>query len=347
MSKTARNLLIVFLITLCTHTCAVIGLPQDFDEPAYVQAAMDYADAIKRGDLDAVIDYPGVREHPALVKLVFGFALFVKGGPHNYTAALESSRIISAVFGVMATLIVALIDPFAGGVMAIHTLVVKYTSQAYLEAIPLAMSILSIFAFLRTDYENRGKWFWLSAFALGAAAAAKFTYIPVTVVVLCYLAIFERKISPRWFLLYGAVMVVTFLALNLTLWHDPFNRIAESLAFHLTYQQGAHVQEVNHPWYQPFIWLFVISAGNWHPSVFFYDIDQFVAFFAFAGIPREWKERRWLVIWLVSGIMFLLLWGTKWPQYVLTIIPAVCLMAAESIRRTYRWFTQLSYYKSV
>ena len=347
MSTTARNLLIVFLITLGTHALAVSYLPQDFDEPVYVQVAMDYADSLQREEINSVIDYPESREHPALVKLVYGIAALADGNINNYTAVLKSSRVVSAVFGVLATLIVALIDPFAGCLMAVHTLVVKYSSQAYLEAIPLAMSTLSIFAFLKIGRERRGAWLWLSAIALGIATAAKLTYIPVTVVVLCYLAFFEKKIQLKWMMFYSVVAVGVFFAFNVTLWHDPFDRAAESLAFHLNYQRGAHVQEADFPWYQPFNWLFVESPGNWHPSVFFYDVDQFIAFFAFAGIPRECRQRRWLVVWLLSGIVFLLAWGTKWLQYVLTIIPAICLMAAESLRRTWTWFTQLSYYKSV
>jgi 4-amino-4-deoxy-L-arabinose transferase-like glycosyltransferase len=121
----------------------------------------------------------------------------------------------------------------------------------------------------------------------------------------------------------------------------------EALSFHANYQRGGHVSEVGFPWYQPLIWLFVSTPGDWHGGIFLYDIDPFIAAFAFAGIPREWKERRWLVVWLLSGLILLLLWGTKWPQYVLTIVPAICLMAAESARRFSRWVSGLSYYKSV
>lgn len=347
MSNAARSLSIVLLIALCTHALAVLYLPQDFDEPVYVQVAMDYAEALRRGDLNAIIDYPGVREHPAFVKLVYAVVVLVKGEADNYSASLESSRIVSAVFGVAAALLIALIDPLAGGLAAAHTLVVKYSSQAYLEAIPLAMSVLSIYAFRKMDRAGSGRWFWLSAAALGIAAASKFTYIPVTGVVLGYLAFFEGGLPLRRMGLYGAVAIAVFFSLNPTFWHEPFRRMAGSLAYHLSYQQGAHVQAVSFPWYQPFVWLFVESPGNWHPSVFFYDVDQFIAFFAVAGIPREWRERRWLVVWLISGMLFLLVWGTKWPQYVLTVIPAVCLMAAESLRRAWRWFTGLSYYKTV
>ncbi|MCK7520341.1 MAG: hypothetical protein MZV64_22990 [Ignavibacteriales bacterium] len=113
----------------------------------------------------------------------------------------------SAVFGILGTLaIVALIDPFAGGLMAIQALVVKYTSQAYLEAIPLACMILSVFAFAQNGQrKSAGAWFWLSAFALGVVTAGKFTYTPVLVVLLAYLAfICERGVPFRWMAGFGA-----------------------------------------------------------------------------------------------------------------------------------------------
>lgn len=341
------KIIIVLIITLATHALAVANLPQDFDEPIYTEVAVEYARALERGDFNAIIDYPEVREHPALVKLVYGIMIYANGSENNYSESLQTGRVVSAIFGVLGTLIVALIDPFAGGLMAIHALVVKYTSQAYLEAIPLAFMILSVYTFLKTDRKKRDAWFWLSAFALGAVTAGKFTYTPVLVVVLAYLAFIEKKIPFRWMVGFGALAVAAFFLLNVTLWRDPFNRIMEALTYHANYQHGELVTDVGFPWYQPFIWLFVSTPGDWHGGIFLYDMDPFIAAFAFAGISREWRERRWLVVWLIAGIIFLLLWGTKWPQYVLTIVPALCLMAAESARRFSKWVSGLSYYKSV
>lgn len=340
------KVVIVLFITLATHWLAVTYLPQDFDEPVYTKAAMDYARALEQGNFNAIIDSPNNREHPALVKLTYGVAAYFNGSAHNYSETLVTARVVSAVFGVIGTVILALLDPFAGGLMAIHGLAVKYTSQAYLEAIPLALMIFSVFTFLKTDKEKRDAWFWLSAFALGAVTAGKFTYTPVLVIVIAYLAFVEKKTPFRWMVGFGVLAVAAFFFLNVTLWHDPFNRIVEALTFHANYQQGDHVTEVGYPWYQPFIWLFISTPGDWHGGIFLYEIDPFIAFFAFAGIPREWKERRWLVVWLAAGLIFLLLWGTKWPQYVLTIVPAVCLMAAESARRFSKWVSRLSYYRT-
>ena len=347
MKNKLTKIIIILIITIATHALAVAKLPQDFDEPVYTEVAMDYARALQHGDFNAIIDSQKVREHPALVKLAYGIAIYFNGSSHNYSEALQTGRLVSAFFGIFGTIILALIDPFAGGLMAIHALVVKYSSQAYLEAIPLAFMVLSVFAFLKTDKAKINGWFWISAFALGATTAGKFTYTPVLVIVLSYLAFIEKRIPFRWMVGFAVLAVAALFLLNVTLWHDPFNRLVEALTFHANYQRGDHVTEVGFPWYQPFIWLFVQTPGDWHGGIFLYDIDPFIAAFAFAGIVREWKERRWLVVWLISGMIFLLLWGTKWPQYVLTIVPALCLMAAESARRFSQWVSRLSYYKTV
>jgi len=61
------------------------------------------------------------------------------------------------------------------------------------------------------------------------------------------------------------------------------------------------------------------------------------ALLAVAGLKREWNNRRWLVIWLVVGVLFLLIWPTKWPQYALSVTPAICIMAAASIQWMLKW----------
>jgi 4-amino-4-deoxy-L-arabinose transferase-like glycosyltransferase len=337
--KAVQPIVIVLLLAIFLHAWAVSLLPQDFDEPVYLQNAFDYADAFRSGDLARVLDYTGNAEHPPFVKLLCSGAVLALGNAATWTRAFFASRIISAIFGVLAVLFVALaVDPLAAGLLAVHTLAVKYTSQVYLEAVPHAMTIGAVLAFLNTKGDKPNRWFWLSAIALGIAAASKYTYIPVILVVLGYLAIFEKKIKIQWLLLYGLLALVVFFALDIYLWHDPLKRLFGSLTYHLQYSQGQHVEEIGCPWYQPFIWIFTSPAGSWHPQVFFYyGFDGIISVFAVCGLKREWKERRWLVVWLVAGMLFLLLWSTKWPQYALTVTPALCIMGAETLRRLIRW----------
>ena len=336
--KSLRPFLIVLLLTVFLHAWAVSLLPQDFDEPVYLQDGFDYARAFRSGGMNAVIDYAGTMEHPAFVKLLYAGAVFALGKAATWANAFYTNRAVSAFFGVLAVLFVTLLDPLSGSFLAVNTLAVKYTSQVYLEAVPHAMTIAAVLAFLRVDKGKQNRWLWLSAFALGVAAASKYSYIPVILIVLAYIAILEKKTPIGWLVAYGTLAVLTFFALDVHLWRDPFHRIVESLTYHVQYSQGAHVQEVGYPWYQPFIWIFTSSPASWHPNVFFYyGFDGIFAALAAFGLKREWKERRWLVVWLMAGIIFLLCWPTKWPQYALTVTPAICIMAAETARRLWRW----------
>ncbi|MFH2103840.1 MAG: two-component regulator propeller domain-containing protein [Chloroflexota bacterium] len=337
--RALQPLVIVLLLAVFLHVWAVALLPEDFDEPVYLQAAFDYAENIRQGDWQAVVDDPGIREHPPLVRLLYAGVITLLGDAASWINAFYASRALSAAFGILAIMVIALtVDPLAGGLLAVHTLAVKYTSQVYLEAVPHAMMVIAILAMVRSDRERRDRWFWLSAVALGIAAASKYAYLPVAILVLGYLLVFEKKTRIANLLGFGGLAVLVFFGLNVTLWHDTLGRLLESLFYHVQYSQGAHVQEVGYPWFQPFIWIFTSSPAQWHPQVFFYlGFDGLIAILAFAGLPREWKERRWLVVWLIFGILFLLVWPTKWPQYSLSVTPAICIMAAGTGRRFYRW----------
>jgi hypothetical protein len=345
--KTIQPIALVALLTVFMHVWAVAFLPQDFDEPVYLQNAFDYARSIQSGDINQVIDYTGTQEHPAFIKLLYAGTILALGKAATFLNAFFASRVVSAFFGILAVLFITLgIDPLAGGMLALHTLAVKYTSQVYLEAVPLSMTIAAVLLLVRTNGKKPDHWFWLSSIALGIAGASKYSYLPVIMVVLIYLAIAEKKIKFNWLLLYGILSVAIFFILNVHLWHDPVNRLIQSFTYHVSYSQGQHVSEVGYPWYQPLIWIFTSPGASWHPNIFFYyGFDGLISILAVAGIKWEWKERRWLVVWLIAGILFLLFWPTKWPQYSLTIVPALCIMGAESLHRLVRWIrTQDTYW---
>jgi hypothetical protein len=323
---------------------AAVLLPTDFDEPVYVRIAFDHARALRLGDLNGVIDYPENREHPALVKVLYGLVVLALGDAADSTTALYATRTLSVVLGTLAVLLVALAGgPLAGGMLAVHTLAVKYTSQAYLEALPHATSIVAVLAFQRAA-SARDRWFWLSALALGLTAAGKFTYLPV-VVVIVYLATWEKNIQWRPMLAYFAAAAAVFWSFNPTLWRDPLPRLADALFFHARYAQSLPVQQSGYPWYQPVLWVSTSAASGWHPEVFFYfGFDGIIFLLAVAGLPREWRERRWLVVWMAACLLFLLLWPTKWPQYALVVVPALCLAAAPTAVRVYRRLRELEEY---
>ena len=92
-----------------------------------------------------------------------------------------------------------------------------------------------------------------------------------------------------------------------------------------------------YPWYQPFLWISRSWGYDWHPDVIFYfGFDGLIAIFAAVGLVLAWKKNRWLFVWAISGLVFLLLWPTKWPQYTLVLLPAMCLLAAPTLRIIYQ-----------
>lgn len=325
----------VVLLSGLLRGWAVMRLPVDFDEPTYLDAAYGYAAALRAGNWDDVIDYPGNREHPALVKLLYGLNTAALGEDPNWQVAEIVNRALSALFGTAAVAALASLNPLAGGFLAVQTMAVKYTSQVYLEALPLLASLVAVLAFTRLN-RARDRWYWVSAVALGVTAASKLSYLPV-VIVIVYIALWEKRL--RWIdiVLYLGVAVAAFWLLNPTLWRDPLGRLYESLFFHLRYSTGEHVRQVAYPWYQPFYWISRSPPSLWHPDVFFYfGIDGIITLLGVLGCYWEWRRRRWVVVWILTSLAFLLVWPTKWPQYTLVLVPALCLAASTTVIRVYR-----------
>lgn len=342
-------ILLVVLIAFIIRFWAAFRLPTDFDEPVYLNAALDYAQMFRGGNISAVIDYPELREHPPLVRLIYGFSVLPLGEYAGRSDALAVTRMVSVIFGTLAVWIVALFDPLSGFLMAISTYMVKYTSQAYLEALPLFTSMLALFILFRSK-KSRDRFFWVSAGALGVTAAGKYSYFPIFLVIL-FVYFLVKKYPWRDLWIYLGVTIAVFFVLDPALWRNPVTGLYESIFFHPQYAQGSDVQLANYPWYQPIIWLSSSIPYEWHREVFLYNpaegifsVDAIIFLAALIAIPKQWRERRWVLFWMVSGVVLLLLWPTKWPQYTLVVIPAFCLAASDSLKRFARFIKNLDEY---
>ena len=134
----------------------------------------------------------------------------------------------------------------------------------------------------------------------------------------------------RYPLLWGVIAVAIFFATNPRMWADPFGRLAQSVLYHGSYAESAHVKEANFPFWQPLVWL--LGPVPWHPGVFVVMVDTFITLLAGLGLSRLWREYRVFALWLAIGLGFLLIWPTKWPQYILTITAPLSLAAALGLR---------------
>jgi len=306
-------------------------LPVDADEPVYMHAGAGYAEFIKAGDWNGLIDYNYNREHPALVKVIYALPFLILEPQVGESVEYDFNRLVNVLFGTLAVLVLALADPIAGAFLAFDTMVIKYTSEVYLEAIPLFFTLVCVLALERALIPNqKSRWFWISAAALGAAGAGKNIYLLIGFVVV-FMLITQRKYDWRQVILYFLAAIGVFFILNPSMWHDPFGTLLSTVNFHSNYTQSLDVKLANYPWYQPFSW--IAASVPWHEQVFFFpSSDEIVFFLSVFGLYAAWKRRKWVLVWMVVGMGVLLVWPTKWPQYTLTLIPALCLSASEIIK---------------
>jgi hypothetical protein len=362
---------IAVALAIWQRACAVVSLPADIDEFHYVAAGIRYADRMESGRWGEILDGDKNYLHPPLVKLAYGVAIKLTGAPEPQAEeglgvgkpfpdgarpAFEAARWTSAVPGVAQVAITAAINPLAGLLVAIEGYHAKYTSEAYLEAIPGLFFVLALFLFERATRQPGGaarpeadlRGIAIAYAMLGIAAAGKYpfgalgllTMVPLTIV-----AVPRRPLV--WLALAGAALV-TFFAFDPYLWPDPIERLAGTLSPHVTYAQSQDVTSVDLPWHQPFYWLFSAMPTKWHPDLFpGGKVTMFLLPLAVLGFPIAFARRRVWALAAPIGLVFLLAWPVKWPQYVVLLVIPLAICAAHApeavaalVRRFRRRFTQ-------
>ncbi len=358
IKKTLYILTIVFVI--CTawalRARAVSMLSIDYDEDDYLRAGQEYTHLIRTSDWHGFLETNYRPEHPPLAKILMGLSLLstpekeltpdaaTTAEPNKYLprTLVKPARTLNAILGTLTVLTLALIDPLAGLLLATHTFTIKYVSQIMLEALPALTSLVTVLAYLQSKKQQaKISWLITSAIFLGLTAASKYLYCLVAIAILIDWFLEEKqKGNLRQFykqaLLWGLISVALFVAADPYLWPDPVGRLKESVLYHTAYSTGAsEVQSANFPFWQPFVWI-SMSPASWHPGVFLIAPDFLITLFAFFGITRLWKKERVYVLWLGIALFFLLLWPTKWPQYILMLTVPLSLSASEGIRQVWQ-----------
>jgi arabinogalactan oligomer/maltooligosaccharide transport system permease protein len=346
------SVLAVILVAGALRLYAVRNLPTDYDEDDYLRAAQEFTTLIRTGNLADLTETNYRPEHPAFNKILFGFALLTEldfplipdrpttAQPDQYLPIepLHAARSVSALSGTLEAAALALVNPLAGLLLGIHSYNVKYTSQVMLEGLPALTSLLSVLAYNRwkkTDKEKK-KWLLFSALFLGLTAASKYLYALVGFAILFDwiwdMGADARKRIRAWIplLVWGLLSLFFFYLADPYLWLDPLGRISESLFYHSAYSSGAsEVSSAGYPVWQPFVWLSM--SIPWHPDVLLITLDGFITIFALIGFKKLWEEERVYGIWIIVMIVFLLIWKTKWPQYILALTAPLALAAAKGI----------------
>ncbi len=352
--------IVVTLLALGLRLYAATRLDVDYDEPVYLGAAVSYANSMRAGDFKMLAWSEDTYEHPALYKILYGIVLLTQQplgrlpdkdlprlAPIATTAAGRwnvATRQLSVFLGTLAVLALALLNPLAGFFLAVSTLSVKYTSEVYLEALPLLSSLLCVLAYGRwfasvsrepAAARKQVLWLALSAVLLGITAASKYIYCVVGLAILLHfaMAVLQKKVPARLAYAIGGwalLSVLMFFAFDPYLWPHPLARLMKSIGFHEAFQELRLVQQYHYPFWQPFRWLAAFSAYyDLHPAqAFLFNIDTLLFLLALIGLPALFQKARLFFYWLVVGLLFLLLWETKWPQYALIVMVPLSLSAA-------------------
>ncbi len=346
----------VAILALWVRLGAVDRLPIDFDEDDYLRAGQLYAEGFQAGDPTVLFRENYRPEHPPLTKILTGLAItplepapLVPDLPTTAAPAgslpephFTVARDLQALFGAAAALLLALVSPIAGLVLGVHTWTVKYTSQVMLEAVPAALSLVAILAATRAMRSPRpARWWVLAAAGFGLACAGKYMYGVAGIAILVVWLWATRPtgwMDPRgigrWLvpkLGWLALSFGFFLLGNPYIWPDPIGRLGDSLAFHVGYAGSEAVAATGWPSWQPLVWL--SGSVPFHPSgTFPLGVDLFITVFALLGLARLWREHRLMAVWLGLALAFLLVWPTKWPQYLLLLSIPLSVAAALGLR---------------
>jgi hypothetical protein len=234
---------------------AVERLPPDYDELVYLPIAHRYAALLSESRTGEVLASRENPEHPPLVKLIFAGQLLATGAPEPDWSQLQVgaplpaearrsfrvTRTVSAVAGVAQVAVLAAVHPVAALIVAVEPYHAKYTSQAYLEAVPGLFALLALLAFQRAGRRQGGgaqagpgslsrPWLMVAGVLLGVAAAGE--YPSGLVVGLVMLAVLPgltlrhgRRDIVAWALL-AASTLGAFVLFDPALWHDSLHRWA-------------------------------------------------------------------------------------------------------------------------
>ena len=333
---------------------AIEGLPTDYDETPYLTSARQLAGVLRSRELAKLTESNLQPEHPQLNQLLFAAALLtapdsapsperlnVGGGRSKLPEAeLLAARTASGVCGALEALLLACVSPFAGLLLALHTYTIKYTSLVMLEALPAATSLAAVLSYQRFARTQRSGWWIASGVLLGLSAAGKYMYAVAGAAILIDWGLALRGApASGWTRLrpvlgWSGLALASFLAANPYLWPDPLWRLQFSLLYHLDYSAGAAV--TGYPRWQPFVWLATSlprAAAPSAPPLYLLRLDPWISLFALVGLDRLWHRQRVHALWLGLGLVFLLVWGTKWPHYILILTAPLCLAAAQGAAR--------------
>lgn len=351
--------LLVVVAAAAVRWSAARALPPDYDEFDYIRLGHRYAERMAPGRWGEIPEVAENPEHPPLVKLLYGAALQATGAPEPDWKAVEvgrpmppearpafdATRNLSTVGGVLQVALTALASLPGGLWLAFDTYHVKFTAQAYLEGVAGLFALLAVLLFERSLRRREPEGLLpdpgapaagpllLSAAALALATASKYSFGLVAGLAILPFLLHRTRGRTGLRLAFAAVGLLVFVAADPYLWVHPLDRIWDSIAYHFGYAVNDHVKKAGLPWWQPFSWLTHSAPAVWHPGVFLVAFpDRLILVAALLAAPAAVARRPVLAAWAAVGLLFLLAWPTKWPQYTVMIRPALAICAGLGLK---------------
>ncbi len=319
---------VAVLAALLVRVPAATSLPLDWDEPIYMEAASEVAQAIRNKDWSTALSPTLNREHPSLVKVAYGVSLVPHGTDVGLVERLASMRGISMMAGLMAVAALTWVHPAAGLVLATHTIHAKYSSQAYLDSLPMLWMTVAMLIGWKNRTAPNSRSLVVAGACWGAASAGKWLHGIPGLVLLWAIPGWRARIR------LACVALAGMFVLDPSLWLDPLGRITEMVTMHVEY--GAGLDATTH-WWTPWIHLGNGGPSDWHPEAFPYSIDGVWLVLAGFGLwmARRTPWARYLAAWIGLPMLVLMVWGTRWPQHLMVVVAPVSLAAGVGLRQAF------------
>lgn len=360
MNKTTRIAVQVLFILFTMgvafglRSYAANTLSIDYDEDDYLRAGQQFARLIRTSNWRGFLDTNYRSEHPQLGKIMFGLSILhvpeeplIADVPITADPAktlppdlLHAARMMSVMWGTLTVGLLALINPLGGLLLAIHSFTIKYTSQVMLDGFAALMSTATALMYYfskRSSGKKKNSLLILSAVFLGMSASSKYLHSAVGFAILIdwLMTAKENKAIKKYFrnaLLWGLLSILVFFLFNPFYWAHPIESIRTTLDAVKATTTNSSVQRANDPMWQQLMYLSMSVPISWNPKSFPIRADGLILIFAIIGIARTWKKNRFITIWLFVDIFLLLIWRTKWPQYLLVVTAPLSFVAAEGLK---------------
>ncbi|RJP55080.1 MAG: sugar ABC transporter permease [Anaerolineaceae bacterium] len=340
---------LVIAVAFGLRTRAAEKLPIDYDEDDYLRAGQEFAHLIRTSDWRGFLDTNYRPEHPPLAKIAYGLAFLhlperalvsdvaITDSPAQYLPPdqLHAARTEASIFGALTAGLVALVNPLGGLMLAIHSFTIKYTSQVMLDGLSALLSLGTVMAYVQYKKKQRTGWMITSAVLLGLTADSKFLHGTIGFAILLdwFFLAKNNKDVKRFFksaLFWGLLSIAVFFAANPFLWPNPIERLQVTLDAVRVTTTNSNVANAGYVAWQQLNWL-TMSVPWPQNGAFIFLADTFIALLAVIGFGRLWKKERVFGIWILLEIFILLVWRTKWPQYILIVTAPLALAAGEGI----------------